>query len=96
MPDTIMMDAATFAQASGQSNVPVEPLALGEIPQNFGIRETDIFVYNISTQEFNESRPPNHARLLIRRCPADQPYLLVGRETRYFYCIAQIGYNIGV
>ena len=84
MPDTIIMDAATFAQASGQSADRVEPLAIGEIPQNFGIQETPIYVYNISTQEFNESRPPNHPRLLIRRCPADQPYLLVGLETHPF------------
>ncbi len=84
MAETIMMDAATFAQASGQSNIPVEPLTLGDMPENFGIRETEIFVYNISNQEFNESAPPNHPRLLIRRCPIGQEYLLVGRETHPF------------
>ena len=84
MPDTIMMDAATFAQASGQAQDRVEPLAIGDFPPNFGIKEIGIYVYNISTQEFNESRPPNHPHLLIRRCPADQDYLIVGEEVHPF------------
>lgn len=84
MPDTVIMDAATFVQASGQTSIPVENLALGELPPNFGIKEVEIFIYNISTMEFNETRPPNHPRLLIRRCPADKEYLLVGRETHPF------------
>ena len=84
MPDSIIMDAATFAQASGMAADRVESLALGELPANFGIQETQIYVYNISNLEFNETRPPNHPRLLIRRCPLEQEYLLVGRETHPF------------
>jgi hypothetical protein len=83
MPESVIMDAQTFAQASGES-VPVAPVILGEIPPNFGIREIPIYLYNISNQEFNEPCPPNHPHLLIRRCPKGQQFLLVGQETHPF------------
>jgi hypothetical protein len=83
MPESVIMDAATFAQASGQ-DVPVQRLTLGEIPVNFGIKEIPIYIYNISNEEFNETAPPNHSRFLIRRCPKGQQYLLVGQEEHPF------------
>ena len=84
MPDTTMMSAKAFKDMSGDNNVDVRDELLAEIPDNFGVQEVPIYVYNISTQEFNGRRPPNHPTFLFRACPPNQPYLLVGSETHPF------------
>ena len=41
----------------------------------------DIFFYNIAPQDFTVSMPPNHPRMLFKRCPRSKPYVMVGRLT---------------
>lgn len=86
MADTVIMDASQFAASSGDSRVAERIMEdrLTNIPENFGIKEIPIYVYNVSNQEFNMSRPPNHPRLLIRACPLGKEYLLVGQLTHPF------------
>jgi hypothetical protein len=77
MPETIIMDASTFAQASGEK-VDVNQVILSEIPPNFGIQEISIYIYNISGQRILETAPPNTPRIDWPACKKGDPWRLVG------------------
>jgi len=70
-------------KASQRSNA-VNELVYGAdniagVQESFGISKTPIYIYNIANMEHNVPRPPNHPHLLIRRCPKNEEYKLVGQ-----------------
>jgi hypothetical protein len=90
MPDNIIerRDIGSLgAQAQNRAIYGVSNIA--EIQSDFGAPKVPVFIYNISNQEFNIPRPPNHPHMLLRACPIGQPYALVGtiehpfREVHY-------------
>lgn len=55
------------------------PEFLYDHEQSLGIQQKDIYIYNIAPLEHNISSPPFYPHFLIRRCPQDQEYIMVGK-----------------
>ena len=56
---------------------------LGPQQPDFGIKTTAIYFYNVSSLEFNISRPPNHPHMLIRACPKGERYVMARGSITY-------------
>ena len=78
------------AQLESQANDAIFPNTISEIQEIFTPEKQPIYVYNISRLEFNVPRAPNWPHLLIRACPQNQPYALVGTLEHPY---AQISYD---
>lgn len=84
MPENII-ERTDIATAKAQArNESVSPSSIYDVQNDFGVQRQTIYIYNTSQQEFNTPRPPNHPHMLLRACPAGQPYALVGSITHPF------------
>jgi hypothetical protein len=68
----------SIAEATAANNESVYPSFLIVDDINESIKTKTLYIYNISTIESTISRPPNVPRMLIRKCPQDQEYILCG------------------
>lgn len=84
MPENIVENRDKAVQIAEAQNSAYFPPVIAEIQSDFGAKRVPIFIYNISNQEFNVPRPPNHPHMLLRACPAGDPYILVGTITHPF------------
>lgn len=71
-------------QRSQALNEMFNPNMISEIQDDFGVKKIPIYVYNVGPLEHNSPRPPNHPHMLLRKCPPDQPYLMVGQISHPF------------
>ena len=79
MSDMLERMRARARKLESDANDAIFPNVITEIQETFTPQKTTIYVYNISKIEFNFPRPPNWPHLLIRACPQNKPYLLVGQ-----------------
>ena len=77
-------------EKENEANEAIFPNVISEIQETFTPKKIPIYVYNVSRMEFNIPRPPNWPHLLIRACPENLSYLLVGQLEHPF---AQIDYD---
>jgi len=52
---------------------------ISEIQGTFGAPHVPIFIYNVSSLEFHEFRPPNHPHFTVPACPEGAEYILTGQ-----------------
>lgn len=83
MPYTERPDIAEIG-AQAANNAVYGNAIIGAEDMSFLPPSTTIYVYNISQREMRANRPPNFPNFLIRACPADKPFLLVGTLTHPF------------
>jgi len=82
MPYTERPDLAIDRASS--RNGEFNPNVISEIQEDFGVQKVPIYIYNVGPLEHNSPRPPNHPHMLLRKCPPDQPYLMVGQISHPF------------
>jgi len=83
-PDIAVLGSmATNAAVYGESTI-------AYVQESFGASKQPLFLYNVSVIEFNEPRYPNHPHMLLRACPKDKEYLLVGQIEHPF---SEISYD---
>lgn len=84
MPDNVIPDYNKAQEMAGAQNNAYFPPVISSIQSNFGAQEVPIYIYNVSKQEFNCPRPPNHPHMLLRARKDDQECALVGMISHPF------------
>jgi RNA polymerase-binding transcription factor DksA len=82
--ETITPKPEIGAAHAAQRNYANFPPIISEIQSSFGQEKVPVYIYNISQEEFNFPRYPNHPHMLIRACPKGQPWILAGQITHPF------------
>ncbi len=84
MPDSYIPRPDVSEAKSTSRNQAFFPPVIMDITPTFNAPEVEIFIYNISRIEFNDSRPPNHPHMLIRACPEGEEYIHTGTVVQPF------------